>query len=127
MTAASHAHPLRLRLSVGAAMVALASGVALGIGPVEPAQAKGCKRVLLKKFKIKDIETSTGSIACYDARRVAKRWVKSDYDDFNPIFQGDDRWFCSWRRKAPQSKVTGTAECDAEPGEEIDFAVRRRR
>jgi len=36
------------------------------------------------------------------------------------------RWFCNWRRKAPGSQTTGTAECDADPGEEVDFAVRRR-
>jgi hypothetical protein len=113
-----------LRSTLAAA--ALASALVLGGVSADSALAAGCKKVKVGKFKLKKVRPSDG-IGCHDARRVAKRWVRSGYDDFNPIFQGGNRWFCSWRRRAPQSLTTGTAECDADPGEEVDFAVRKRR
>jgi hypothetical protein len=114
--------PLRA-LVAGLALVA--SALAVDLGTPDTARAAGCSKVKVGNFKVKRIHPSDG-IACGDARRVGKLWVKRDYDDFNPIHVGDNRWFCSWRRKAPKSQTTGTAECDADPGEEISFAVRRR-
>jgi hypothetical protein len=115
------------RRALGGAAVSglLAAFVALA-GPAEIAQAADCRSVKVGKFKLKKIRKSDG-IACGDARRIGKLWVKRDYDDFNPIHVGERRWFCSWRRRAPQSTTTGTAECDADPGEEVNFAVRKRR
>jgi hypothetical protein len=105
-----------------AAVIALAGAV--DVGTADPAAAT-CNKVKVGNFKIKKIRPG-GGIPCSDARRVAKLWVKRDYDDFNPVHVADNHWFCSWRRKASGSQTTGTAECDADPGEEVDFAVRRR-
>jgi hypothetical protein len=120
--AADRRRPLS-RVVIATALIAPA--LALG-GTAEIAHAADCKSVKAGKFKVKKIHKSDG-IRCDDARRVGKLWVKRDYDDFNPIHVGDNRWFCSWRRRAPQSTTTGTAECDADPGEEISFAVRKRK
>ncbi len=114
----------RRRLALAGAL--LAAALAFSLGPTDTALAADCKKVKVGKFKLKKIRPSAG-IGCHDARRVAKRWVKDGYDDFTPILQGGNRWFCSWRRRAPQSLTTGTAECDADPGEEVDFAVRKRK
>jgi hypothetical protein len=108
-----------------AGLALVASTLAVGLGAPDAARAADCKRVKVGNFKVKRINVSEG-IACGDARRVGKLWVKRDYDDFNPIHVGDNRWFCSWRRKAPKSQTTGTAECDADAGEEVNFAVRHR-
>ncbi len=102
-----------------------AIAIALSLGSAAPADADGCRKVKVGNFKIKKIRVSH-PVGCADGRRVAKLWVKRDYDDFNPIHVGDNRWFCSWRRKAPRSQTTGSAECDADPGEELSFAVRHR-
>ena len=112
------------RLALGAAMLAFA--LALDLGATDVARAADCGKVKAGNFKVKKIRVSDG-IGCHDARRVAEQWVKGGYDDFNPIHVGDNRWFCSWRRRGVQSLTTGTAECDADPGEEVDFAVRKRK
>jgi hypothetical protein len=108
------------------ALAALLAGtLLLSLGAASPARADSCNKVKVGNFKVKKIRASDG-IACGDARRVGKLWVKRDYDDFNPIHVGSNRWFCSWRRRTPKSLTTGTAECDADPGEEVNFAVRKR-
>jgi hypothetical protein len=123
VSAAAGFAPSPIRVAAGAALTAAVLALA---GMTETARAADCKSTKVAKFKVKKIRKSDG-IACGDARRVGKLWVKRDYDDFNPIHIGDNRWFCSWRRRAPQSTTTGTAECDADPGEEVNFAVRKRR
>ena len=117
---------IQSRRPLGAAAVAVLVTLVALAGPAEAAQAADCKRVKVAKFKLKKIRKSDG-ISCADARRVGRLWVKRDYDDFNPIHVGENRWFCSWRRRAPQSLTTGTAECDADPGDEVSFAIRKRR
>jgi len=117
---------IQSRRPLGAAAVAVLVTLVALAGPAEAAQAADCKRVRVAKFKLKKIRKSDG-ISCADARRVGRLWVKRDYDDFNPIHVGENRWFCSWRRRAPQSLTTGTAECDADPGDEVSFAIRKRR
>jgi hypothetical protein len=110
----------------GVALAAVVAAVLLlTLGAASRARADTCKKVKVGNFKVKKIRASDG-IDCGDARRVGKLWVKHDYDDFNPIHVGDNRWFCSWRRRAPKSQTTGTAECDADPDEEVNFAVRKR-
>jgi hypothetical protein len=126
MTAAHSGISPNLARALAATLALLVSLLALGLGPTDAAYAGDCKRVRVGKFKVKKIRVSD-PVSCRDARKVAKQWVKRGYDDFNPILRGNDTWFCSWRRKAPKSATTGTAECDADPGEEIDFAVRKRR
>lgn len=115
--------PLR---ALAAGLVLAATLLAFEGAVADGARAAGCKKVKVGKLKLKKIRTSDG-ISCHDGRGVGKQWVKRDYDDFNPIQLGDNRWFCSWRRRAPKSLTTGTAECDADPGEEVRFAVRKRR
>ena len=115
--------PLR---ALAAGLVLAATLLAFDLAVADGARAAECKKVKVGKFKVKKIHTSEG-ISCHDGRRVGKQWVKRDYDDFNPIPVGDNRWFCSWRRRAPKSLTTGTAECDADPGEEVNFAVRKRK
>ncbi|HZA90388.1 MAG TPA: hypothetical protein VE401_09160 [Solirubrobacterales bacterium] len=118
---------VRLRTTALAAVAALlAAMLALGFA-ADTAQARSCKRVLVGDFRIKKIRASA-PVSCKEGRTVAKQWVKRDYDDLNPIpHSSGNLWFCSWRRRAPQSQTTGTAECDADPGEAVNFAVRHRR
>ena len=109
-----------------AAFALAACVVTFNLGAPDAARASSCNKVKLGNFKVKKIRTSDG-ISCNDGRRVAKLWVKRNYDDLNPIHVGDNRWFCSWRRRAPRSLTTGSAECDADPGDAVKFAVRKRR
>lgn len=110
-------------LAAGATAV-IGSLLALAAAP-EASEAAACKKVRVGNFKVKKVRVSD-PISCHDGRSVAKAWVKRDYDDLNPISRGGNVWFCSWRRRAPRSTTTGTAECDADPGEEVNFAVRHR-
>jgi hypothetical protein len=124
-------HPLGSTLSLRAtAVVAIAALMAalLALGSAaDTAQARGCKKILSGDYRVKKIRASD-PVPCSEARTVAKEWVERRYPDLQPIVHGSaNLWFCTWRRKAPQSKVTGTAECDADVGEEIKFAVRHRR
>jgi len=114
------------RRGLAAALTLAACMLVFDLGAPDTAGAASCKKVKVGNFKVKKIRTSDGT-SCNDGRRVAKLWVKRNYDDLNPIHVGDNRWFCSWRRRAPQSLTTGTAECDADPGEAVKFAVRKRR
>ena len=115
-----------MRAFVAAAVTAaLGSLLVLGAAP-EVSAAAGCKKVRVGSFKLKKVKVS-GPISCHDGRSVAKRWVRQGYDDLNPIQRAGEVWFCSWRRRAPKSTTTVTVECDADPGDEIKFAVRRRR
>jgi hypothetical protein len=125
IAAARQGSTSRLRSALIVAAAALVgSMLALGAAP-EASEAASCKKVRVGGFKVKKVRVSD-PVSCHDGRSVAKRWVKSDYDDLNPISRGGNIWFCSWRRRAPQSTTTGTAECDADPGEEVKFAVRHR-
>lgn len=109
------------------ALIAAAAGSALLLAAApEAAEAAGCKKVRVGQLKIKKIKVR-GGVGCRAGRSVAKVWMKRGYDDLNPISREGNHWFCTWRRRAPRSTTRGTAECDADPGEEIDFAVRRRR
>jgi hypothetical protein len=116
---------LRVTALIGIAAL-LAAMLAFGFA-TDTAQARGCKKVLVRDFRVKKIRASD-PVSCNEGRSVAKEWVKRSYPDLNPISHGSGNlWFCSWRRRAPKSQITGTAECDADPGEEVNFAVRRRR
>ena len=125
MVPAMPSSTLTRRGGLAAGVALIASALVLDLGAPDTARAGACSKVRVGNFKVKKIRPSDG-IPCGDARRVGKLWVKRDYDDFNPIHVGENRWFCSWRRKAPKSQTTGTAECDADPGEEVNFAVRHR-
>jgi hypothetical protein len=126
MTVARTADPSRaVRPLLAAAATALVGSLlALGALP-EASDAAGCKKTRVGGFKLKKVKVSD-PVSCQHGRWVAKKWVKRGYDDLNPISHGGDIWFCSWRRRAPQSTTTGTAECDADPDQGIKFAVRRR-
>ena len=125
MTAAHPDRSVRWQTALAATAAAvIAVLVALAAVP-ETSEAAGCKKVRVEGFKVKKIKVSD-PISCHDGRSVAKKWVKGGYDDLNPISRGGNVWFCSWRRRAPRSTTTGTAECDADPGEEVSFAVRHR-
>jgi hypothetical protein len=119
---------VRLRAIALTAMAALVAALlAFGFAATDTAQARGCNKIALKNFRIKKIRASE-PVSCSEARSVAKEWVKRKYPDLQPISHGSGNlWFCSWRRRAPKSQTTGTAECDADPGEEVNFAVRHRR
>ena len=119
---------VRLRTIALAAMAALVAALlAFGFAATETAQARGCKKIALENFRIKKIRASE-PVSCNEGRNVAKQWVKRKYPDLQPISHGSGNlWFCSWRRRAPKSQTTGTAECDADVGEEVNFAVRKRK
>ena len=119
---------VRLQATAVAAIAALvATMLAFGFFATDTAQARGCTKVLVGDFRIKKIRASQ-PVSCGEGRSVAKQWVKRRYPDLQPIPHGSGNlWFCTWRRKAPKSQVTGTAECDADIGEELNFAVRHRR
>jgi hypothetical protein len=78
-----------------------------------------------KQFKVKKLRITRDSGQCRVARDVATGWIKRNYDQ-NALGGGGHIWFCTWRRRAPKSLVTGTAECDAGTHDEIRFAVRHR-
>ncbi len=94
--------------------------------PPHAAATGSCKKVRTGTLKIKKIRVSA-AVRCQDARSVSKAWVERGYNDLNAIARSGDLWFCSWRRRAPGSTTTGSAECDADPGEEVRFSVRKRR
>ena len=76
-------------------------------------------------YKIKKIKV-TRPVSCNDARKVAKNWVRSNFDQNNAIQRGARNWFCTWHRRDPQSVDTGTGDCEAGSSDEIRYLVRRR-
>ena len=112
------------------ALLALGAFAVASLAQPQPADAgsfKNCGTVkkATQKFKVKKLRMTRDSGKCRVARDVATDWIKRDYDQY-AIGGGGHIWFCTWRRRAPKSLVTGTAECDAGAQDEIRFAVRRR-
>jgi hypothetical protein len=127
MSVRSLRSPIRPAFAALAGIAAvLAVMLAFGFA-AETAEARGCKKVRVAEFRVKKIRASQ-AVSCSEARSVVKEWVKRRYPDLQPISHGSGNlWFCSWRRRAPKSRTTGTAECDADVGEAVNFAVRHRR
>lgn len=125
MTTPQSHRSVRWRVALAtAAATSLGSLLALAAAP-EASEAARCKKVRVGGFKVKKVRVSN-PVSCHDGRSVGKRWVRGGYDDLAPIWRGGNIWFCSWRRRAPRSTTTGTAECDADPDQGVKFAVRRR-
>ena len=103
----------------------------LGLQPIEPGPAYAakfhkCKTVKKAgKYKVKKLKV-TRPVSCGDARKVTKTWVQRRFDQSNAIQRSGRNWFCTWRRRDPQSVDTGTADCEAGASDEIRYLVRRR-
>ena len=125
---ARRAAPLVL-LSFAVAVLAVAahgvSGQAAGARGAQAAGVHKCASVKqVRGFKVKKIRISR-PFPCSDAQKVTRKWVKKRYSG-NGIRRKGRIWFCTWLRKDPGSRTTGTAECNSGATDEIRFTVRRR-